>query len=188
MYHVLHNVNFLDLSDLVELPEVQQYRKNGHTICKVVIDPDEKANTSDQLLFKFVGDLFELYGYKSHKVNRENVDDVCNIEYHIYSSDGRVVSSSFGVHQDNGGAVPYRVNTCIIYLENTFEKGGELFITTQDTTADDDKIDPAIIKEVIPIRPGMTVLMAGDVWHGIRSCRGIGRRRCVVVQVKILAE
>jgi SpoU rRNA methylase family enzyme len=70
------------------------------------------------------------------------------------------------------------VNTCIIYIKNTFEKGGELFIT--DNGHD--------MIEVIRPEPGRIVLMSGHQSHGITPVIGLGVRECVVFQVRARAE
>lgn len=128
-------------------------------------------------LIHFANQILASYGYKCETITDDNYDKKCHVEYHVYHNNNpdTIVESSFGIHCDNRGGVNYDVHTCIIYFENTFESGGELWITDEKSK----------INKIKPI-PDMIVLMDGSVAHEITPVKGCGTRRCVVIQIQQL--
>lgn len=130
----------------------------------------------------FAGNLLAAHNYKCVNITEENYFHDCEVEYHVYHNDqpDTIIESRFGLHKDNYGGTNYNVHTCIIYLENTFESGGELYIVNN-------KKEEAELARIKP-KPNLIVLMAGDVYHNITPVKGIGLRRCVVIQIKQLTD
>jgi len=118
------------------------------------------------------------YGYKVTEINEDNYEKNCLVEDHVYiSTTDRGVKSQFNQHCDDEGGTSFPVHTCIFYLENTFESGGDLNILH------DGKYDSEVI-ETIDTRKLTVLLLHGQTYHEITPMVGKGRRRCIVVQLR----
>lgn len=172
MYHVLTDEKIPDLSQITDLPELI-HSENCHSITRV-------AGYSKEII-EYVVELLNKNGFLSMTITEEKEDDIY-IEYHVYNctTNNGTIESRFAAHQDNYGATLFNVNTCIIYLENTFGSGGELVILRKDSVLEED-----VIERIRP-EPNKIVLMSGEQWHTINAVHGLGVRRCLVFQVRVL--
>lgn len=108
--------------------------------------------------------------------------DTVNIEYHFYEclDDSSITCPIFDEHIDDYGGVSWKVHTCIIYLENTFLEGGDLIIYG---SRDDKSIDKNVMR-MIDTKEPKVILFRGDTWHNVTEMKGVGKRRCIVIQCK----
>lgn len=99
------------------------------------------------------------------------------VEFWRYTCEhDKKVSSPLAIHQDDYGIVKYPVYTVIFYVrKDDGISGGELGVFV-DT--------PRCI--YIPTHANKAVLMPGNVWHVPMSCKGVGVRDCIVVQMRRL--
>jgi hypothetical protein len=116
--------------------------------------------------------LLTEHGYPLAK---ESADHCPYIEQWRYKSSSALppVGGAFGEHEDDYGAVSWRVCTAIFYLQNTCEGGG-LYVKERENLSE---------LTLLPVRPGMCVLLRGDVTHKPQDCSGDGVRDCIVVQL-----
>lgn len=136
-----------------------------------------------QSLIDAAYNLLTKHQYHVVKVDAENYNENATIEYHVYVSDKKdaVIKSEFSEHCDNFGGVHFAVHTCIFYIENTFERGGDLVVYFEKKEPNGDYI---IRRETLDTRKMTVLLISGDKYHEITPAIGQGCRRCVVIQLK----
>jgi len=105
------------------------------------------------------------------------------IEFHEYTPGTK---TPLGIHCDDGGAMPYPVETCIIYLQkDSTLAGGNLHVWDTPPCWYHYlccAVPPPTHE--IQIESGMVLLMSGDVYHRPQDVSGVGIRRSIVVQLR----
>lgn len=104
------------------------------------------------------------------------------IEFHEYTPEKRY--SPLAIHCDDYGATPYRVHTCIFYLQKDPGLAGGNLDVWDEPPGWFSCCFPAEPAHEIAIKPGMVLLMSGDVYHRPQDVDGAGTRRSVVVQLR----
>jgi hypothetical protein len=116
--------------------------------------------------------------YFVEKIDEDNYLENSWVEDHLYvHTQPGIFKSRFCNHIDNKSVLNYDVHTCIFYLENTFEVGGNLRIMSSI------RVDSECLEE-IDIRKWNVVLLDGCTPHEIGAMYGVGKRRCIVVQIR----
>ena len=126
--------------------------------CQEVFQPVPDDATIIPLALKY----YQRYGFAMDK-------DIYHVEINCYND--KTSPQVFDVHCDNYATLPCKVHTLVLYLENTFQAGGELEIYTSTGV------------QRVPIRSGMGLAMSGDVRHMPTKCQGQGCRRLIVIHM-----
>lgn len=138
-------------------------------------------------VLKYDADLMDLAyklltenGYDVIKITEENYEGNCYVDDQLYVNlNDDTFASPFSNHRDNKAIINHDVHTCIFYLENTFQSGGNLRIMSSI------RVDSKCV-ESIDTRKYNVILLDGSIAHEIEDMEGIGQRRCIVVQIKQL--
>lgn len=145
-------------------------RKNGipDPFRCVSIDDVPKLNVGEGFLLRAATRIMNELGFKVRNKRREIL-----FEHHMYSVNGPV-ETMIGLHRDNHSGVDGKVHTMIIFIKKDEQIKGGNFIYIDDDS-----------KEVIvETKPGMFIIIDGDLEHTPQSLNGSGVRSSIVIQIE----
>jgi len=142
---------------------------------------DNQNNTEFKDIINKAYEFFNSNGFNVDKNNGM-------VEFWKYTSTGEKVNVSLSIHEDDCGALPYKVETCIFYLQKSDSlKGGELlYIINKKNNFLGLFSYYSTEKKLLNVYDRMVVLLNGNLNHCPKSIIGKGTRKCIVVQFKSL--
>lgn len=149
---------------------------------KFKFDDKNKIDTEFETI---VNDAFNLLTSNGFKIDKTNG----MIEFCKYTLHGQSIDVNLSLHKDDLIALPYKVETCIFYLEKTYGLiGGELLYQINTRANNFLGLFSYKSKEtkLLNVCDRMVVLANGNLYHCPRPISGIGTRKCIVVQFRSL--
>ncbi len=145
----------------------------------------DDVNKLDIKLETIVSEAYNLLTSNGFKIDKTNG----MIEFCKYTLNGESVDVNLSLHKDDEKILPYKVETCIFYLEKTNGLiGGELLyqINTQVNKFLGLISYKSKETKLLNVCDRMVVLANGNLCHCTRPVSGIGTRKCIIVLFKSL--
>ncbi len=149
---------------------------------KFEFDNEQKINIEFERILNEAYHLLKSNGFNVDRTNGL-------VELWKYTSNGKKVNVNLTIHQDDYGALPYNVETCIFYVgKSEGLDGGELLYELNTKKNKFLGIIPYYSTEtkLLNVNDRMVVLMNGNLNHRPKSVTGLGSRKSIVVQLKSL--
>lgn len=109
-------------------------------------------------------------------------------ESHRYAVENSPIEPEFETHLDDFGAIHYKVNTIIYYLQKDSTIVGGNFIIYPNVISSDllfgGFIELQQTKIITPVKTGTMILLKGNLAHRAEEMDGKGLRRSIVVQIR----
>jgi hypothetical protein len=169
------NVDKDDYKCLLKFSKKEEKKEKSYVSNQYYIededDMDARTKNAMKKLKRLTLKLFESNGL-TNSISKEGM-----IEYHRYLDGSNM---PLDIHEDDFGALDYKVNTAIYYIEKTLS-GGDL-----EFYSDDEKKVIETIDVTPPKGKYKVVIMEGSVKHNVSPITSSGIRECVVVQFRCI--
>lgn len=170
------NKDFLNIFDKICIGDSPVIKK------KYKFDDNNSFDIEFETIISDAYNLLTSNGFKIDKTNGM-------IEFCKYTLHGESIDVNLSLHKDDEKMLPYKVETCIFYLEKSYGLiGGELLyqINTQAYNFLGLISYKSKATKLLNVCDRMVVLANGNLYHCTRPISGIGTRKCIVVLFKSL--
>ena len=155
-------------------------KSNNEKISSSQYDFDE-LNKNHEL--NYIVDLaYDLMGLLNIPVKKSDG----MIELWSYCPNGKKLSSSLAIHEDDYGGLPYKVETCIFYLrkDEGINNGNLIYLENTKIREFMCLTFKNNVERKLEVKKNMVVVMNGNLEHQPEEMSGWGLRNCIVVQFK----